>query len=168
LQLNFDCLVKSQNYKKGYWVVYLEEKSVELIKKRSLLCKLLSLKADDRDADPEELVIAIYRAAEEMKDVLTDDQLLLIRRWVRKYTKISVHSVDVIRKEVKMDIVETTITEHISNQAEAKGKAEGKVEGQVEGQIEILEKLFQEGILTAKQLKAKIEPLRHKMLQLAA
>ena len=44
-----------------------------------------------------------------------------------------------------MDIVETTITEHISNQAEAKGKAEGKVEGQ----IEILEKLFQEGILTA-------------------
>ncbi len=59
-----------------------------------------------------------------------------------------------------MDIVETTITEHISNQAEAKGK--------VEGQIEILEKLFQEGILTAKQLKAKIEPLRHKMQQLTA
>ena len=137
-----------------------EEKSVELIKKRSLLCKLLALKADDRDADPEELIIAIYRAAEEMKDMLTDDQLLLIRRWVRKYTKISVRRVDAIRKEVKMDIVETTITEHISNQAEAKGK--------VEGQIEILEKLFQEGILTAKQLKAKIEPLRHKMQQLTA
>ena len=64
-----------------------EEKSVELIKKRSLLCKLLALKADDRDADPEELIIAIYRAAEEMKDVLTDDQLLLIRRWVPKVHK---------------------------------------------------------------------------------
>jgi len=53
-----------------------------------------------------------------------------------------------------------TITEHISNQSKAEGK--------VEGQIEILEKLFQEGILTAKQLKAKTEPLRREILQLTA
>jgi len=58
--------------------------------------------------------------------------------------------------------VETTISEHVFNQ----GKIEGEAKGKVEGQIEILEKLYQEGLLTAKQLKAKIEPLRHKIRQL--
>ncbi len=69
-----------------------------------------------------------------------------------------------------MDFVETTISEHIFNQdlikGEAKGEAKGKVEGKVEGQIELLEKLYQEGLLTAKQLKAKIEPLRQMIRQL--
>jgi len=39
------------------------EKSGDLITKHSLLCKLLALKADDRESDPEELTREIYRAA---------------------------------------------------------------------------------------------------------
>ncbi len=54
------------------------EKSRDLIRKHSLLCKLLALKADDRDAEPEALITAIYRAANAMKDELTNDQLLLV------------------------------------------------------------------------------------------
>jgi flagellar biosynthesis/type III secretory pathway protein FliH len=105
-----------------------------------------------------------------MKDELTDEKLLLIDRWVGLYKKIPAHRINEIRKEIKMDFVETTITEHVFNQGkiegEAKGKAEGKVEGKVEGQLELLQKLYQEGILTAKQLKAKTEPLRQMIRQL--
>ena len=144
-----------------------EEKSGDLIRKHSLLCKLLALKADDRGVDPEELIIAIYRAANAMKDELNNDQLLLIDRWVNKYKKIPAQRIDKIRKEIKMDFIETTISEHVFNQGLVKGKLEGKAEGEakgeVKGQIKLLETLYQEGLLTAKQLKAKIEPLRHKM-----
>ena len=158
------------------------EKSGDLIRKRSLLCKLLALKADDRDVDPEELIIAIYRAAAAMKDELNTDQLLLLDRWVSQYKKIPARRIDKIRKEIKMDFVETTISEHVFNQGKvegkvegkaegkvegkAEGKVEGKAEGEVKGQIKLLEALYREGLLTAKQLKAKIEPLRHKMRQL--
>ncbi len=153
------------------------EKSADLIRKQSMLCKLLALKADDRGTDPEELIIAIYHAAAAMKEELNNDQLLLIDKWVYKYKKIPDRRIDKIRKEIKMDFIETTISEHVFNQGKVEGKAEGKVEGKVEGkaegkaegevkgQIKLLETLYQEGLLTAKQLKAKIEPLRQIMRQ---
>ncbi len=99
------------------------EKSGDLIQKHSLLCKLLALKADDRDADPEDLVREIYRAADEMKNKLTNEQMLLLNQWVSFYRKISDEKVDRIKKEANMDAVETTITEHIFNQGVVKGEA---------------------------------------------
>lgn len=54
------------------------EKSQDLMRQHSLLCKMLALKADDRDADPEELVREIYRAAAEMKEKLIEDRVLLL------------------------------------------------------------------------------------------
>ncbi|MCP3944647.1 MAG: hypothetical protein GY710_24650, partial [Desulfobacteraceae bacterium] len=54
------------------------EKSSDLIKKHSMLCKLLALKANDKGTDPEKLVYEIYQAASEMRDMLTNEQLLLI------------------------------------------------------------------------------------------
>jgi len=39
------------------------EKSGDLIKKHSLLCRLLALKADDEGSDPEKLIYEIYQAA---------------------------------------------------------------------------------------------------------
>ncbi len=142
------------------------EKSADLIRKQSLLCKLLALKADDRGVDPEELIIAIYRTANAMKEELNNDKLLLIDRWVNQYKKIPAQRIDKIRKEIKMDFIETTISEHVFNQGLVKGKSEGKAEGEVKGQIKLLEILYQEGLLTAKQLKAKIEPLRQIMREL--
>ncbi len=93
------------------------EKSSELIRKHSLLCKLLTLKADDRKTNPDELVYEIYRAAAAMKDELTNEQLLLIDQWVSFYKKVSEQRLDKIKKEIKMSFIETTISEHIYNGA---------------------------------------------------
>jgi hypothetical protein len=53
------------------------EKSSDLIKKHSLLCKLLALKANDKGTDPEQLVYDIYQAVAKMREQLTADQLLI-------------------------------------------------------------------------------------------
>ncbi len=122
------------------------EKSGDLIQKHSLLCKLLSLKADDRDADPEDLVREIYRAADEMKDELTNEQLLLLNQWVSFYRKISDEKFDRIKKEADMDAVETTITEHIFNQGVIKGEVTGVAKGKGEGRKETAVNLLKMGM----------------------
>jgi hypothetical protein len=142
------------------------EKSNELIKKHSLMCRLLALKADDREADPEELIKEIYTAAAQMKDKLNNDKLLLIEQWVNAYKKILDKTVESIKKEVKMDMIATTISEHIFNQGEIKGKIKGKVKGKVEGKIELLENLFLQKILTREQFEKAVEPLRLKLKEL--
>jgi len=58
-----------------------------------------------------------------------------------------------------MELVETTISEHIFNQ----GKAEGKAEGIIEGQIAVLESLYRQGILSEEQMKYMAAPLREKL-----
>jgi hypothetical protein len=65
-----------------------DEKSGDLIKKHSLLCKLLALKANDEGTDPEKLIYEIYQAAAKMKAQLTAEQLLLVNQWVDFYKKI--------------------------------------------------------------------------------
>jgi len=113
-----------------------DEKSGDLIKKHSLMCKLLALKADDRKTDPEELVKEIYQAVAALKPQLTNEQLLLVDQWVHFYKKVSDTRLKTIKKEIKMDFVETTITEHIYNQGWIKGEADGKIEGKAEGKAE--------------------------------
>ena len=56
------------------------EKSGNLIRKHSLMCKQLALKADDRKTDPSERVGEIYRAAALMKKKFTNEQLFLIEQ----------------------------------------------------------------------------------------
>ncbi len=170
------------------------EKSADLTKKHSLLCKLLALKADDRDTDPEKLIIEIYQAAARMKDLLTNEQLLLIEQWVNVYKKIPDQAADRIRKEAKMDMMETTITEHIFNLGEIEGKRKGEIEGirkgeiegirkgeiegirkgniegirkgNIEGKIELLEKFFLDGVLSKKQFENVVAPLREQLKNL--
>jgi len=115
------------------------EKSGNLIKKHSLLCKLLTLKADDREIEPDELVCEIYRAAASMKDELTNEQLLLIEQWISFYKKVSEQRLDEIKKEINMDFVETTISEHIYNQ--------GKLEGEKNTAINLLKMGIDVGII---------------------
>ncbi|MCK5524651.1 MAG: Rpn family recombination-promoting nuclease/putative transposase [Thiomargarita sp.] len=122
------------------------EKSSDLIKKHSLMCKLLTLKADDKKANPDELVYEIYKAAAAMKGELTNEQLLLIEQWVSFYKKVSEQRLDKIKKEVKMSFIETTITEHVYNQGWMKGEAEGKAEGEAEGKKETAINLLKMGI----------------------
>jgi len=122
------------------------EKSGDLIRKHSLMCKLLALKADDRKTDPAELVGEIYRAAALMKNKLTNEQLLLIDQWVSFYKKVSDQRLSKIKKEIKMDFVETTITEHVYNQGWIKGEAEGKAEGEADGRKKMAVNLLKMGV----------------------
>ncbi|MCP4346149.1 MAG: hypothetical protein GY795_11565 [Desulfobacterales bacterium] len=127
------------------------EKSGDLIRKHSMLCKLLALKANDKGTDPEELVCEIYHTASELKDGLTNEQLLLMDQWVNAYKKVTDQTLDKIKKEVEMAFVATTITEHIQHESEIKGKIEGK--------IELLENLYSQGILTKEMFEEMVIPL---------
>ncbi len=131
------------------------EKSSDLIRKHSMLCKLLALKADDKGTDPEELVHEIYHAASELKNSLTNEQLLLIEQWVNAYKKVTDQTLDKIKKEVDMEYVATTITEHIQYESEIKGNIKGK--------IELLENLYSQGILTKELFEEMVAPLRREL-----
>ncbi|KPA09022.1 hypothetical protein MHK_010775 [Candidatus Magnetomorum sp. HK-1] len=89
-----------------------DELSNDLIKKQSLLCKLLALKANDKGTDPEALIRDIYQAVSKLKDRLTNDQLLLIEQFVSYYKKISNQTFEKIKEEANMSMIATTITEH--------------------------------------------------------
>jgi len=94
------------------------------------------------------------------------------------YKKVPDETIDKIRKEIGMEFIETTISEHIFNQGryegEIKGKIEGKIEGEIKGQIKgeikgqisLLENLHQQGILSKKKMEKMLIPLRQKLNEL--
>ena len=88
---------------------------------------------------------------------------MLSEQWVGAYKKISDERLDVIRKEVRMEFIATTITEHIRHQSEIQGKTEGKIEGK----IEILENLYIQGILSKERFEEMVAPLRKKLSEIA-
>ena len=135
------------------------ERSADLIQKHSLMCKLLALKADDRDTDRGQLVADIYRTAAQIVDVLDNDRKLLIDQWVNAYHNLRPESLEQIKKEVNMSFTATTISEHIRNE----GKIEGIIEGEVKGQIKILEDLYLTKILTLEQFEMMVNPLRKRL-----
>jgi len=102
--------------------------------------------------DPEELIREIYKTTAQMKAILSNEQLLLTEQWVGAYKKVSNHSLRRIKKEVKMKLIETTITEHYINQ--------GKIEGKIKGKIETFENLYIQEIMTKKQFEEFVSPLR--------
>ncbi|OQW92883.1 MAG: hypothetical protein BWK78_00150 [Thiotrichaceae bacterium IS1] len=168
------CYGFSRQYQKQYFhfdvLKVKAEKSAELIQKHSLLCKLLALKANDEGTDPEQLIYAIYQATALLQEQLTADQLLLIEQWVDFYKKVPAPVLKKIKQEVNMELVETTISEHIYNQGKAEGllegEAKGKTEGLLEGQLAVLEKLHQQGVLSKAQRNAMVAPLRQQLKKL--
>ena len=134
------------------------EKSAELTQKHSLMCKLLALKADDRETDRETLVTEIYHTAEQMGDTLDNDKKLLIEQWVNAYNDLPPKSLEKIKKEVKMSFVATTISEHIWNK--------GLITGKLEGQIQIIENLYVSGVLSQEQYEGMIQPLRKQLQEI--
>jgi len=103
-------LLNSQAFLNGEVIFREFLMSSELIQKESLLCKLLALKANDTDTDPEELVREIYQTVSQMKDQLPRDILLLIEQNVSFYKKISQEIFERIKKEVRMDDYPETIS----------------------------------------------------------
>ncbi|ETR68735.1 MAG: hypothetical protein OMM_10220, partial [Candidatus Magnetoglobus multicellularis str. Araruama] len=110
-------------------------KSSELIKKESLLCKLLALKANDKDIDPESLVREIYQTVSQIKDKLPRDILLLIEQFVSFYKKISQETFECIKKEVNMTGYAETISEYYIQEGKKEGKKEGEIIGSQRGEM---------------------------------
>ena len=136
-----------------------------------MLCKLLSLKANDGNIDREYLVREIYKTISEMYELLNNDTLLLIERFVSFYKKIPDKTFSNIKEEVNMPFVASTITEHIQYQSELKGKREGKIEGKregkiegkIEGEINTLQKFYRQKIINREQYERRIKPLKKKL-----
>ena len=99
-------------------------KSADLIKHRSLLVKLLALKANDAGCDRKELIREIYRAILEDADELTNDQIRLSFRFVKYYSQLPEPEVEELKEEFDMTFVADTITEAIQHEAGLKGKLE--------------------------------------------
>ncbi len=154
------------------------ERSRDLTRQHSLLCKMLALKADDRGVNREELVREIYRAAAEMKDALSEEHLLLLEQWVNAYKKVSEPILERIKQEIGMEFIATTISEHIFHEGLLQGKAEGIAEGiakgeargeargEIEGQIKMLDMFHQLGLVSDEQFQLMIQPLRQQLAEL--
>ena len=132
-----------------------DEKSNDLIQKHSLMCKLLALKADDKDVDREYIIREIYKAAAALEDKLDDDKKLLLEQWVDAYRKLPKEKVRIIREEIKMSYVATTISEYIRN--------EGEIIGEIKGQIKMLENLLKAGLLQPDKYLEMVEPLKKEL-----
>ena len=112
--------------------------SSELIQKESLLCKLLALKANDKNTDPEALVREIYQTVSQMKDQLSRDILLLIEQFVSFYKQISQETFERIKKEVNMTDYPETISEYYI--------LEGEKRGEMKATLSIIDNLIKNNI----------------------
>jgi len=130
------------------------------------MCKLLALKAGDSDVDSKALIYEIYKYLEDMKNELTNEEKLLAEQWVQAYKKVPEKTVEKIKQEVNMSFSATTITEHYVNVGWNKGKIEGEIEGKIKGKIEALEELYRFSLLSKKQMKKMIEPLKEQLQNL--
>jgi len=106
------------------------------------MCKLLALKANDKDTDPEELVRKIYQTASQMKDQLPRDILLLIEQFVSFYKKISQETFERIKKEVNMIDYPETISEYYILEGEKKGEKKGEKRGEIKATLSIIDSLI--------------------------
>ena len=123
-----------------------DEKSSDLIKKKSLLCKLIAIKANDEGTDREALIRDIYQTVAKMKGQLTNDQLLLIEQFVSFYKNIPQETFEKIKKEVSMSGYATTISEHFQLEGERIGEKRGEKRGGMKEKINIVENLLQNGL----------------------
>ena len=103
------------------------------MRQRSLLLKLLALKANDAGCCRETLVREIYQAAAENANNLTNEQKILIERFVLYYAALPEEAVDQIKKEVEMTFVATTLTEHLLHEGEKRGRKQGEKYGEERG-----------------------------------
>ncbi|MDM8550079.1 hypothetical protein QUF72_08385 [Desulfobacterales bacterium HSG2] len=92
--------------------------------------------------------------------------MLLAGWWVNAYKNVSEETSDRIKKEVGMEFIATTITEHIQHEAEIRGEIKGRIKGKIEGKIEQLEDIYLQGIISKKQFEAMAEPLRLELAEL--
>ena len=140
--------------------------SAELIRKPSLLAKVLALKANDAGCDREQLVHEIFTNLKEHYATLTDEQKLSAMRCVKNYAGIPTKRVTAIRKEVGMVYTGSTITEHIRYEAEQIGEKRGEKRGEIrgiQGQIAMLQEFHDSGLIPTDIFKQRLELLQKQL-----
>ena len=166
----FNSKLKKQNHRFDIIKIN-QEKSADLIKKHSLMCKLLALKADDTGIDRDQIIREIYQAAENMRDQLTNDHFLLIHQFVGFYKNISEKQYEKIRQEVHMTYYPPSISEYYRDkwetEGEKKGEKKGEIRGEIKGEIKAFEKLYRQKVLTKNQYTRRVNPLKKKLAQLS-
>jgi len=148
-----------------------KEKSIDLLKKQSLLCKLLALKADDTGIDRTIIIREIYHHVKTLGNQIDNEKLLLIEQFVNFYKKIPNKTFESIKKEVNMQIMATTIKEHYIHQGEIIGEKRGEKNGEkrglkigeIKGEINSIRKLYKQRILTKSQYESRIKLLNNKL-----
>jgi len=140
-----------------------DEKSKDLISKRSLMCKLLALKADDRGTDRKELIRSILKTIAAIGSDMDDHIKLLVLQWIDFYSNVSPEILNNIKEEVDMFSTASTITEHYRNQGIAEGIAKGEKKGIIKGKIENLASLYSQGILPETKYNEMVNPLQSEL-----
>jgi len=115
-----------------------EVSSLSLIQHRSLLLKLLALRADDTDCDREMLIREIYRAVHEQENTLTERQKVLVEAVVEAYAELPPRAVTEIKREVGVTFVASNIEEHFIHIGQERGEQRGKILGALENMKELL------------------------------
>ena len=160
-----------------------EHRSAEFIKQRSLLLKLLALKANDDGCRREELIRDIYRAVREQDKALTDEQKILVERFVEYYAALPRKDVNAIKKEVGMTFIASTLTEQLHHEGEERGikigqktgkeigkeigikigQKTGEKIGRIKGAIINLKDLFEQGLIPVDIYESRLAKLNQEM-----
>ena len=139
-----------------YDIIKLKDyESAGLMRQRSLLLKLLALKANDAGCCRKTLVREIYQAAAENEHELTNEQRILIERFVSYYAALPEEAVDQIKKEVEMTFVATTLTEHLLH--------EGEKRGTIKGAMNNLQELYNLGVVPEDIYQARMTSLKQQL-----
>ena len=128
-----------------------EHQSTKLMRHRSLLLKLLALKADDRGCDREELIREIYRYVHEQENALTDRQKMLVEEVVQAYAALPPRKVQTIKEEAGVTFVASNIEEHYIHIGEERGK--------ILGAIELVKEMLAEGSITREHYQRRMKVL---------
>lgn len=144
-------------------VIKLKDYSADdLVKYRTLLAKILALKADDHGTNRARLVREIYLAEADLKEALPDHISLLIERFIETYAKIPPNKVDQIKQEVQMSLsTAATITEFYGLVA----KLEADIVN-TKKTLAMLERFKAKGILNDEQYEAEATPLLQELERL--
>lgn len=145
-------------------IIKLKDHSAEkLSKHRTLLAKILALKANDQGINRETLLREIYRAAAPLQDTLPKYINLLIERFVEAYSKLPQERVEKIKQETAMTVTAANIGEYYELMGEHRARIAEKRKT-----LALLEKLNAAGRLANEDFEAEAAPIRAELQQLEA
>jgi hypothetical protein len=140
--------------------------SIDLIKHRSLLLKLLALRADDTGIAREQLIRDIYQTVHARENELTDRQKMMVELVVEAYAALPPRRVEMIKKEAGVTFIASNVEEHFIHIGERRGERRGKQEGKILGALQMVEDMLEEGAITREVYLRRTAELRADLAEL--